>query len=235
VYRHKDFSANMRHIQSECCSPNEVLFCPDFAESLYCHLLCGLLLADDVRTVSATFAHSLVLAFQTIERLWEELCADIRDGTLSSTRVTSPAVRQAVSALLLAPNPALADEVARRCRGLINWYGVIPALWPKARYVHTIVTGSMEHYVKKLRHYAGGLPLVTWDYGATEGMIAANVEPREPPESATFAVLPNIAYFEFSRSQGMRRRRRRRRRRSHCCRRLLHGSGSRRPDRSRRR
>jgi auxin responsive GH3 family protein/jasmonic acid-amino synthetase len=28
-------------------------------------------------------------------------------------------------------------------------------------------------------------------------MIAANVEPREPPESATFAVLPNIAYFEF--------------------------------------
>ena len=55
----------------------------------------------------------------------------------------------------------------------------------------------MEHYVKKLRHYTGGLPLVGLDYGATEGMIGANVEPREPPESTTFAVLPNNAYFEF--------------------------------------
>ncbi|KAL5670836.1 hypothetical protein ACJX0J_015142, partial [Zea mays] len=197
VYRHRDFKAHMRHTQSECCSPSEVLFCPDFAESLYCHLLCGLVLADDVRTVSATFAHSLVLAFRTFERVWEELCADIRHGVPSPTRVTSPAVRRAVSALLVAPNPALADEVARRCRGLVNWRGVIPALWPRARYVSSIVTGSMEHYVKKLRHYAGALPLVALDYGATEGMIAANVEPREPPESATFAVLPNIAYFEF--------------------------------------
>jgi hypothetical protein len=186
----------MRYMQSDSCSPKEVLFSPDFTESLYCHLLCGLLFAGEVRTVSATFAYSLVLAFQTFERVWEELCADIRHGVPSPTRVTSPAVRQAVSALL-APNPALADEVASKCRGLVNWYGVMPALWPKAKYVSSITTGSMEHYVKKLRHYAGGLPLVGLDYGATEGMIGANVEPREPPESTTFAVLPNNAYFEF--------------------------------------
>jgi auxin responsive GH3 family protein/jasmonic acid-amino synthetase len=146
----------MRAIQSQVCSPDAVIFGPDFAQSLYCHLLCGLLFADEVRIVSATFAHSVVLAFQTFERVWEEICADIRAGALSPTRVTAPAVRKAVSALLAAPNPALADEVARRCAALSNWYGVIPALFPNARYVHGIMTGSMEHYVKKLRHYAGG-------------------------------------------------------------------------------
>ncbi|KAL6627181.1 hypothetical protein ACP70R_030907 [Stipagrostis hirtigluma subsp. patula] len=197
VYRSEEFAATMRAIQSQCCSPDAVIFGPDFAQSLYCHLLCGLLFADEVRTVSATFAHSVVLAFQTFERVWEELCADIRAGALSPTRVTAPAVRQAVSALLAAPNPALADAVARKCAGLSNWYGVIPALFPNARYVHGIMTGSMEHYVKKLRHYAGGLPLVASEYGASEGWVGANVDPEAPPESAAFAVLPNIGYFEF--------------------------------------
>uniref|UniRef100_K3XF62 Uncharacterized protein n=1 Tax=Setaria italica TaxID=4555 RepID=K3XF62_SETIT len=197
VYRSEEFIPTMRAIQSQACSPDAVIFGPDFAQSLYCHLLCGLLFADEVRIVSATFAHSVVLAFQTFERVWEELCADIRAGALSATRVTSPAVRRAVSALLPAPNPALADEVARRCAALSNWYGVIPALFPNARYVHGIMTGSMEHYVKKLRHYAGGLPLVAAEYGASEGWVGANVEPETPPESATFTVLPNIGYFEF--------------------------------------
>jgi auxin responsive GH3 family protein/jasmonic acid-amino synthetase len=201
VYRSEEFLPTMRAIQSQACSPDAVIFGPDFAQSLYCHLLCGLLFADEVRIVSATFAHSVVLAFQTFERVWEELCADIRAGALSSSpaRVTSPAARRAVSALLAAagPDPALADEVARRCAALSNWYGVIPALFPNARYVHGIMTGSMEHYVRKLRHYAGGLPLVAAEYGASEGWVGANVEPGTPPESATFTVLPNIGYFEF--------------------------------------
>ncbi|XP_020163602.1 jasmonoyl--L-amino acid synthetase GH3.3 [Aegilops tauschii subsp. strangulata] len=197
VYRSEEFKATMRAVQSQCCSPDEVIFGADFAQSLYCHLLCGLLAAGEVQMVSATFAHSVVLAFQTFERVWEELCADIRRGALSPTRVTSPAVRQAVSALLAGPNPELADAVARRCAGLSNWYGVIPALWPNAKYVYGIMTGSMEHYVKKLRHYAGELPLVAAEYGASEGWIGANVEPAAPPESATFTVLPDIGYFEF--------------------------------------
>uniref|UniRef100_A0ACD5VN45 Uncharacterized protein n=1 Tax=Avena sativa TaxID=4498 RepID=A0ACD5VN45_AVESA len=198
VYRSEEFKATMRDVQSQSCSPDEVIFGADFAQSLYCHLLCGLLRADEVQTVSATFAHSVVLAFQTFERVWEELCADIRRGALSPTRVTSPAVRQAVSALLGGrPNPELADAVASKCAALSNWYGVIPALWPNAKYVYGIMTGSMEHYVRKLRHYAGGLPLIAAEYGASEGWVGANVEPAVPPEAATFTVLPDIGYFEF--------------------------------------
>lgn len=195
VYRSEQFKHTMKDMQSQCCSPDEVIFSPDFHQSLYCHLLCGLICSDEVQFVFSTFAHSIVHAFRTFELVWEELCADIREGVLSN-RITVPSIRAAVSRLLR-PNPELADSIYEKCVGLSSWYGVIPALWPNAKYVYGIMTGSMEPYLKKLRHYAGGLPLMSADYGSSEGWIGANVEPELPPESASFVVLPNIGYFEF--------------------------------------
>jgi jasmonic acid-amino synthetase len=98
---------------------------------------------------------------------------------------------------LLNPNPELADSVCRKCSGLSNWYGLIPALFPNVKYIYGTMTGSMEPYLKKLRHYAGDLPLLSADYGASEGWIAANVNPKVPTELTTYVVLPNIGYFEF--------------------------------------
>ncbi|KAL5727097.1 Jasmonoyl--L-amino acid synthetase jar6 [Ranunculus cassubicifolius] len=195
VYRSSEFKNTMKELQSQCCSPDEVIFGPDFHQSLYCHLLCGLIYRDEVQFVFSTFAHSIVHAFQTFEQVWEELCSDIRDGVLSD-RITVPSIR-AVMSTLLKPNPELADSIYEKCIELTNWYGMIPALFPNAKYVYGIMTGSMQPYLKKLRHYTGTLPLVCADYGSSEGWIAANVNPSLPPESATFAVLPDIAYFEF--------------------------------------
>lgn len=185
----------MKALQSQCCSPDEVIFGPDFFQSLYCHLLCGLIFREEVQLVSSTFAHSIVHAFRTFEQVWEELCTDIREGVLTSS-VTVPSIRMAMSKLLK-PNPELANLIHEKCMGLSNWYGLIPALFPNAKYIYGIMTGSMEPYLKKLRHYAGELPLLTADYGSSEGWIAANVNPKLPPESATYAVLPHIGYFEF--------------------------------------
>ncbi|KAK1285460.1 putative indole-3-acetic acid-amido synthetase GH3.5 [Acorus calamus] len=195
VFRCDQFKNTMKDIMSQCCSPDEVIFGPDFSQALYCHLLCGLIYSEEVQFISSTFAHGIVHAFRTFEQIWEELCDDIREGVLSS-RVTVPSVRAAVSKLLK-PNPELADDIYRKCSRLSNWYGVIPELWPNAKYVYGIMTGSMELYLKKLRHYAGDLPLVSSDYGSSEGWIGANINPLLPPESVTYAVLPDIAYFEF--------------------------------------
>ncbi|KAG1367710.1 jasmonoyl--L-amino acid synthetase GH3.5 [Cocos nucifera] len=195
LYRSEQFKCTMEDIQSRCCSPDEVIFSPDFHQSLYCHLLCGLIYSAEVQFISSTFAHSIVHAFQMFEQVWEDLCNDIRHGVLSS-RITVPSIRAAVGKLL-SPNPMLADSIYKKCMGLSNWYGVIPELWPNAKYVYGIMTGSMEPYLKKLRHYAGSLPLMSADYGSSEGWIGANVNPGLPPELATFAVLPNIGYFEF--------------------------------------
>lgn len=55
----------------------------------------------------------------------------------------------------------------------------------------------MVPYTKKLRHYAGELPLLSADYGSLEGWMGANVNSKLPSESATFVIIPNIGYFEF--------------------------------------
>ncbi|XP_006654849.1 jasmonoyl--L-amino acid synthetase GH3.5 [Oryza brachyantha] len=195
LYRRQRYKEGMKDIQSQCCSPDEVIFGPDFHQSLYCHLLCGLIYSEEVHSVFSTFAHSLVHAFQTFEEVWKDLCADIRDGVLSE-KVTAPSIREAVSKILK-PNPVLADSIYKKCIGLSNWYGVIPALWPNAKYVYGIMTGSMEPYLKKLRHYAGHLPLISADYGASEGWVGSNINPTVPPEQVTYAVLPQTGYFEF--------------------------------------
>ncbi|KAM7276764.1 hypothetical protein ACFE04_018630 [Oxalis oulophora] len=195
VFRNSKFKTSMEGILSQCCSPDEVIFGPDFHQSLYCHLLCGLLFREEIQFVSSTFAHSIVHAFRIFERDWEEICNDIRTGVLSN-RISAPSVRSAVSKLLT-PNSKLADLIHEKVSGLSNWYGLIPELFPNAKYLYGIMTGAMEPYVKKLRNYAGDLPLVSHDYGASEGWIAVNVNPTVPPELATFAVLPDIGYFEF--------------------------------------
>ncbi|KAL8494961.1 hypothetical protein ACS0TY_019216 [Phlomoides rotata] len=195
VYRNAEFKKTMRAMQTPCCSPDEVIFGPDFHQSLYCHLLCGLIFRDEVQVVSSTFAHSIVHAFRTFELVWEELVKDIREGSLSS-RVTVPSIRAAISKLLK-PDPDLANDIYSKILGLSNWYGVIQELFPNTKYVYGIMTGSMEPYLIKLRHYAGELALLSADYGSSEGWIGANVNPKLPPELATFAVLPNIGYFEF--------------------------------------
>lgn len=195
VYRNAEFKKTMRAMQTPCCSPDEVIFGPDFYQSLYCHLLCGLIFRDEVQVVSSTFAHSIVHAFRTFELVWEDLVKDIREGSLSN-RVTVPSIRAAISKLLK-PNPDLANDINSKILGLSNWYGVIQEMFPNTKYIYGIMTGSMEPYLVKLRHYAGELPLLSADYGSSEGWIGANVNPKLPPESATFAVLPNIGYFEF--------------------------------------
>lgn len=195
VYRNAEFKKTMRAMQTSCCSPDEVIFGPDFHQSLYCHLLCGLIFRDEVQVVSSTFAHSIVHAFRTFEQVWEELVTDIREGTLSS-RVTVPSIRAAI-AKLLKPSPELASTIYSKILGLSNWYGLIQELFPNTKYVYGIMTGSMEPYLRKMRHYAGDLPLLSADYGSSEGWIGANVNPLLPPELATFAVLPNIGFFEF--------------------------------------
>ncbi|KAL2345887.1 hypothetical protein Fmac_007172 [Flemingia macrophylla] len=195
VFRSAGYKCGMRALQSLSCSPDEVIFGSDVFQSLYCHLLCGLIFREEVQFVSSTFAHSIVHAFRTFEQVWEELCTDIRKGDLTNN-VTVPSIRMTMSKLLK-PNPDLANLIRNKCMGLSNWYGLIPELFPNAKYIYGIMTGSMEPYLKKLRHYAGELPLLTADYGSSEGWIGANVNPKLPPEFATYVVLPHIGYFEF--------------------------------------
>ncbi|XP_034900801.1 indole-3-acetic acid-amido synthetase GH3.10 isoform X3 [Populus alba] len=196
-YASEEFKIKQEKTKCFTCSPPEVISGGDYKQSTYCHLLLGLYFGDQVEFITSTFAYSIVQAFRAFEDVWREICDDIKQGTLSE-RVTLPKMRKSVLAII-SPNPSLASRIEESCKELetLNWLGLITKLWPNAKYVYSIMTGSMQPYFKKLRHYAGGLALVSADYGSTESWIGANVDPYLPPEDVTFAVIPTFSYFEF--------------------------------------
>ncbi|XP_031105915.1 indole-3-acetic acid-amido synthetase GH3.10 [Ipomoea triloba] len=197
IYASEEFKEKQREIKSFTCSPDEVIFSGDYKQSTYCHLLLGLHYGAEVEFVASTFAYSIIQAFLYFEEHWREICNDISDGTLSA-KISLPKCRESVLKILT-PNPDLAARIRRDCEELEreDWLGLIPKLWPNAKYIYSIMTGSMQPYLTKLRHYAGKLPLVSADYGATESWIGVNVDPSSPPEKVTFAVIPTFSYFEF--------------------------------------
>ncbi|XP_073005066.1 indole-3-acetic acid-amido synthetase GH3.10 [Typha latifolia] len=194
----EEFKTKQKSSKSFTCSPYEVISGGDYKATTYCHLLLGLALCDQVEFVTSTFAYSIVQAFAAFEELWEELCDDLREGSLSS-RVSSPEMRMAVLKSF-SPNPGLATRIGSKCRELKmrwNWWRLIPTLWPNAKYIYSIMTGSMQPYLNKLRHYAGDLPLISADYGSTESWIGVNLEPSNPPDKVSFTAIPTFSYFEF--------------------------------------
>ncbi|KAF2283201.1 hypothetical protein GH714_043531 [Hevea brasiliensis] len=198
-YASEEFKIKQEKTKSFTCSPAEVISGGDYKQSTYCHLLLGLFFCDQVEFITSTFAYSIVQAFGAFEEMWKEICNDIKEGSLS-TRITLPKMRTSVLDIISSsPNPSLASRIEENCKKLENldWVGLIPKLWPNAKYVYSIMTGSMQPYMKKLRHYAGGIPLVSADYGSTESWIGVNVDPSLPPENVTFAVIPTFSYFEF--------------------------------------
>nr|KAJ0217652.1 hypothetical protein LSAT_V11C300117920 [Lactuca sativa] len=194
----KEFKLKQQQTKSFTCSPEEVIFSGDYKQSTYCHFLLGLFYSPEVEFITSTFAYCIVQSLTLFEDYWRDLCNDISTGTLSP-RITIPYIRRSVLDLIK-PNSGLAKSIRSKCEELeaSDWYGLIPMLWPNAKYVYSIMTGSMQPYIEKLRHYAGDhLPLVSAEYGSTESWIGVNMDPSCAPENVTFTVVPTFSYFEF--------------------------------------
>ena len=176
-------------------SPDEAILCPDIHQSMYCQLLAGLLLRHSVLRISAVFASALLRCISFLKRHFFGLSHDIRTGFLSSS-VTNPGCREAMSALLSSPSPILADEINAICNGA--WKGILCRLWPKARCIEAVLTGSMAQYVPALEYFTDGMiPLVCTMYASSECYFGVNLRPLCDPADVSYTLLPNMAYFEF--------------------------------------
>lgn len=103
-----------------------------------------------------------------------------------------------MSDLLNLPNPELADEIESICSEGKSWKGIICRLWPDAKYIEAVVTGSMSQYVPALKYYSDGkLPLVCPMYASSECYFGVNLKPLSDPSEVSFTLLPNMGYFEF--------------------------------------
>ncbi|MBA0833207.1 hypothetical protein Goarm_017536 [Gossypium armourianum] len=178
-----------------CTSPIDTILCLDNKQSMYCQLLTGLLLRDEVVRIGSSFASVLARSIKFLEDYWKELCSNIRTGYLSDW-IADPACRNAMSSILTGPEPELADLIQQICEDK-SWEGIIKELWPEVKCISSIVTGSMSQYIPLLEFYGGGIPLVSPNCGSSEACFGINLKPLSKPFDVSYTILPNMAYFEF--------------------------------------
>ncbi|KAL6640849.1 hypothetical protein ACP70R_021972 [Stipagrostis hirtigluma subsp. patula] len=191
IYKSHGFASSARHSHT---SPMAAILCEDASQSMYAHMVCGLCQRHDVLLVGTAFASGLLLAIRFLQQHWEQMAADVEAGALDG-RVTDPAVREAVAGILR-PDPDLARFIRAECsKG--DWAGIIRRMWPNAKYLETIVTGSMAQYVPNLDYYGGGLPMASTAYVSSECYSGINLRPMCDPSEVSYTIMPNMAYFEF--------------------------------------
>ncbi|KAK3007865.1 hypothetical protein RJ639_014594 [Escallonia herrerae] len=195
-YKSKHFKCRSRDPFHDFTSPDQAILCNDSNQSMYCQLLAGLVHRHQVLRLGAVFASAFLRAISFLERNWVNLCNDIRTGQLDPG-ITDSGCRSAMSVILLAPDSLLADEIERIC-SRPSWKGVVCHLWPRAKYIEAVVTGSMGQYIRALEYYSDGkLPLVCTMYASSECYFGVNLKPLCAPDDVSFTLLPNMGYFEF--------------------------------------
>ncbi|RID69378.1 hypothetical protein BRARA_C01476 [Brassica rapa] len=176
-------------------SPDEVILCLDNKQSLYCHLLCGIVLRDEVVKVGTAFVSTLLRVITFLEKHWKEICTNIRYGHLSEW-ITDISCRDSVSKILGEPNPELADLIENECNQK-SWEGIIQRLWPKTKFIESIATGQMAQHIPTLEFYSNKLPLISSSYVSSETMFGINMNPLCKPQDVSYTFMPHFSYFEF--------------------------------------
>ncbi|XP_038709048.1 putative indole-3-acetic acid-amido synthetase GH3.9 [Tripterygium wilfordii] len=195
-YKSKHFKCRTHDPFNDYTSPNQAILCNDSYQSMYCQLVSGLVHRQQVLRLGAVFASALLRSISFLERNWAKMCNDIRAGQLDS-KITDPECRSCMSIMISSPDPSLADEIEEIC-SRSSWRGILCHLWPKAKYIEAVVTGSMGQYIPSLEYYSDGkLPLVSPMYASSECYFGVNLKPLCDPADVAFTLMPNMCYYEF--------------------------------------
>ncbi|CAN8285786.1 unnamed protein product [Cochlearia groenlandica] len=195
-YKSKHFQCRSYDPFNDLTSPLQTILCEDSNQSMYCQLLAALIHRHQVMRLGAVFASAFLRAISYLELKWSQLCEDIRTGLLNPM-ITDPGCQTAMSSLLKSPNPELAKEIEEIC-GRSSWKGILCQLWPKAKFIEAVVTGSMAQYIPALEFFSQAkIPLVCPMYASSETYFGVNVKPLSKPSDVVFTLLPNMCYFEF--------------------------------------
>ncbi|KAI3835721.1 hypothetical protein MKW92_027640 [Papaver armeniacum] len=180
-------------------SPIEAIVCEDSQQSMYSQLLCGLSQNTQVLRLGCSFGTGFIQAIKFLQEHWRHFCDDIRNGTIGvdHAEITDPSVRNAVMRVLVKPNPELADFIENECRRDESWRGIVSRLWPNAKCVDTVVSGTMSHHIRTIHFYTNGLPIISTLYACSECFLGINLNPLSRPGEACYTLIPTMAHFEF--------------------------------------
>jgi len=178
-------------IRLKFSSPTTLFLISDYTVAYYCHLLFGLL-EPNLNYISANFASNVLQGLQILEQSWKQLVNDIELGEIDSSLDLDPSIRQELEQLL-EPNPERASVLKQEF--VKGFEGILPRIWPQLCYIQCITTGTMQIYQERLNLYAGGLPIYSHGYGASEAWIGVNLDPQRNPPA--YVITPHAAFFEF--------------------------------------
>ncbi|KAL0702754.1 hypothetical protein Bca4012_058876 [Brassica carinata] len=172
------------------------LTCEGTTQSMYCQLLCGLVQRGNVSRLGAPFASTFLKVIKFLENHWSELCSNIRTGRVSDWITDANCVSVIGNLILAAPNPELVSIIEQEC-SKTSWEAIVRRLWPNAKCIEAVVTGSMAQYIPMMEFYCGGLPLISTFYGSSKCFIGLNLDPLSKPCDVSYTTFPSMAYFEF--------------------------------------
>ncbi|XP_074313025.1 indole-3-acetic acid-amido synthetase GH3.3-like [Silene latifolia] len=196
MFKTPQFYNNSPYPYNNNTSPIEAIHCPDHFQSIYTQLLCGFYQRHDVTRVKVFFGSNLLWALNFLKAHYSDLCHDISSGNLNP-KITDPSLRtHMVETFMQHPQPELAKFIESACIGE-NWEGILQTIWPNAKYIEAIITGSMSQYIPMLNYYSGGLPIVTLTYFSSECDFGYNLDPMCGPYDISYTLMPNMAYYEF--------------------------------------
>jgi hypothetical protein len=171
-------------------SPIEIYTLEHQPSARYIHALYGLHNRDN-QFVEAVFAPRLLEWIREVEARWDELVADVRNGTLSDNLQIDDQLRRRV----IADNPADPQRAAELQAATANGFdGFLRRVWPSMTHMMTITSGSFSVYLPALRRYVGDLPIYSPSYGATESFVGVGLW---PDRSGHYVMATDPAYFEF--------------------------------------
>jgi hypothetical protein len=172
-------------------APEEVLFPARLEDMLYLKVRFALG-NEHVTAIHGIFAHRAAGMFDYVARHWDELISDIRHGTVSSCFQVSEDWK-AYLREKLPPDPRRANQLAALDRETLR-EGMLPKIWTKLRYIRLINGPLFQPFSDKLAAFAGGVPVHSFIYAASESNIG--VAPALG-RAGEYVLLPDVCYFEF--------------------------------------
>lgn len=171
-------------------SPIPVLYPKGYMPMMY--LKARYILADrDTTFMFSVFMPNLVDMMYYIQRNWEMLVKDIRNGSFDES-IDIDAETKAELLKVTKPDPARADELEKIFKEGFDT-PLIPRLWPQMSFICTIGTGGFAAYTRVMRAFSGDVPIDFSIYGASEALMAACTKMEDPQ----FALLVDSCFFEF--------------------------------------
>ena len=149
------------------------------------------LMDEDVTFIFSVFFSINVSQLAYLQKNWQTIVNDIRDGVISDSVQMNEALRRKLSALIR-PMPARADYLQKQFEQGFD-ETLFRRLWPNLTVLCSIGNASFKPAADYVRRFSAGVPFDFSIYGASEALVAACCE----LEDTRMQLLTDSCFYEF--------------------------------------